>query len=273
MSSAAHHLVLMFSSPWQHRFLLGQLVRRTVLVSYRGSVAGVLWSLAQPLLMLAVYTFVFGTVFKVRWWGTGNEHGVELAVTLFVGLLVFRLLSDCLARAPNLVVEQAHLVKRIVFPLEILPWVALGGALFQFAAGLLILLVALPLVRGGLPWTAVLAPLVIAPLALMCLGLGWSLAAIGVYLRDTEQAMGVVLSALLFLSPIFYPLAALPAPYRPYLLLNPATFPIEQARAVLLHGRVPDWFGLGLYTLIALAVAWLGVTGFQRARAGFADVL
>lgn len=263
----------MVESLWRHRALVLQLARREILRRYRGSLLGLAWSFLHPLLMLAVYTFVFSVVFEARW-GAGDDKGrAGFAIILFAGLIVHALFSECLNRAPSLILSSPAYVKKVVFPLEILPFVAIGVALFNASIGFAVLLAAQSVLFGGLSWTVIFIPVVLAPLTLAILGLTWLLAAISVYLRDIAQSVGVVTTTLLFLSPIFYPAAALPEPYRGLLHLNPLTFVIEQARSVLIWGQPPDWGGFALYSAASLLAAWGGFWWFQRTRTGFADVV
>ena len=245
------------SSAWTNRRLIYQMARRDVLGRYRGSVLGLTWWFFHPLLMLAIYTFVFSTVFKARW-GVGPEEGhAEFAVVLFVGLIVHGLFAECVNRAPQLVVSNVNYVKKVVFPLETLPWIAMGSALFHGGVSLLVLLLMRAALMEWIPWTAALLPLVMLPLVLATMGFSWFLAATGVFVRDIGQTTTVLTTMLLFLSPVFYPVSALPAEFQRVLLLNPLTFIIEQARDVLIWGRLPDWGGLMLYSLLETATSWM----------------
>lgn len=262
----------MMGSLWRNRSLAGLLIAREVAGRYRGSVMGLLWSFFHPLLMLAVYTFVFSVVFQARW-GAGGESKFQFALVLFAGLMVYSLFAECLNRAPSLILSNVNYVKRVVFPLEILPWVALGSALFHLAISLLVWLAAYAALFGVPPATVVFFPIVLIPLALMTMGLSWILASLGVYLRDVAQVVGVLTATLLFLTPIFYPIDNLPAELRPWLALNPLTPIVAWARDVLMWGHVPDWPAFGLFTAGTLIFAWLGFAWFQKTRKGFADVL
>jgi lipopolysaccharide transport system permease protein len=266
-------LPYVFGSLWRHRRLVWQLTRRDVVGRYKGSYLGLLWSLFYPLLMLAVYTFVFGVVFKTRWADSANSSVAEFSLILFTGLIVFGLFSECANRAPSLVLTRANFVKRVVFPLEVLPWVALGTTLFHTAINLVVLLVAGLIVHQTLPATWPLIVVVLLPLVLFTLGLTWLLAALGVYVRDVAQTVGIITAALMFLSPVFYPVTAVPEQMRTLFALNPLSIVIEQARAVLVFGTLPDFGGYFVWLACGLAVAWLGLVAFQRARVGFADVL
>lgn len=262
----------MLASGWRHRSLIVTLVRREVAARYRGSVFGVFWSVLNPIIMLMIYTFVFSVVFKARW-NSGSESKSEFALMLFAGLMVFGLLSECVNRAPGLIVSNANYVKKVVFPLEVLPVVVLGGAAFNLAISLLVWLMAYAVFYGGVHASLVFLPLVLLPLMLMTLGGGWFLAALGVYLRDSGQVVSVAMSMLMFVSPIFYPVSALPEAYRGYLQLNPVTSVIEQTRAVLFIGVAPDFSQLFLSLLGAFFFCWFGFAFFQKTRKGFADVL
>ena len=261
----------MLDGLWRHRALIRVFVVREVAGRYRGSFLGLLWSFITPMLMLAVYTFVFSVVFNARW-GGGGESRYQFAMVLFAGLIIFNIFAECVAKAPGLVVGNANYVKKVVFPLEILPWVNLGSALFHAGVSLLVLLAALAVV-DGIPWTVLLLPLVLLPFVLLVMGLSWFLASIGVFVRDVGQFIGTVVTVLLFMSPIFYPISALPGSVARFLFLNPLTFIIEQSRELIIWGRLPNWSGLGLYLLFAAVVAWLGFAWFQKSRKGFADVL
>lgn len=263
----------MFASLWRNRQLIMQLTRRDVLGRYRGSLLGLAWSFFNPLFMLAVYTFVFSVVFKARW-GVGEpDSRMQFALILFAGVIVHSLLAEGINKAPLLILGHANYVKRVVFPLEILPWVVLGSSLFHAAVSLVILLIAQAAFGGGVPATAVLLPLVLLPMLPVAMGCAWWLAATGVFVRDIAQMTGLLTTVLMFLSPVFYPLSSLPEPMRKWLYLNPLTFIIEQARAVLFTGVQPHWTGLLLYLLVGMAVAALGFRWFQMSRPGFADVV
>nr|WP_284701656.1 ABC transporter permease [Rhodoplanes tepidamans] len=253
-----------------------QLAQREVAARYRDSALGLVWSLLTPLFMLAVFTFVFGTVFKSRWptADDGGDHSTaEFAVILFTGMTVFQLFADVITRAPRLVLENVNYVKKIVFPLAILPMVAVGSTLFDTAIRLAVLIVFIVAIQGGLPATALLLPLVLVPYLVLILGLSWFLSALGVYIRDIAQIIAPLLTAMMFLSPIFFPASALPAWTRPIQVLNPIVLPVEEARNVLIWGHPPDWTALALYSVTAGIVAALGLLWFQKTRKGFADVL
>ena len=272
MRSFSASPIEMFASLWRNRELIKASVKREVLGRYRGSALGLLWSFFNPIFMLAVYTFVFSEVFKARW-NAGSDSKTEFALVLFAGLIVFNLFAECINRAPGAILSNVNYVKKVVFPLEILPVVTLLSVLFHGLISLSVWLLAY-LMFFGLPHATVLyLPLVILPLLLLILGLSWALSSLGVYLRDVSQFVVLITMVLMFLSPIFYPTTALPEHYRLLLYLNPLTAVIEQTRDVLFWGKAPDFFVLGIYWVATLGAAWLGFAWFQKTRKGFADVL
>lgn len=264
--------VEMFASLWRHRELVKASAKREVLGRYRGTILGLLWSFFNPLFMLTVYTFVFSEVFKARW-SAGSESKTEFALVLFAGLMVFNLFAECINRAPGLILSNPNYVKKVVFPLEILPFVGLLSAVYHMFISLGVWLVAYVILAGMPHVTVLLLPLVILPFALFIMGLSWALASLGVFLRDVSQFIGVVVTTLMFLSPIFYPVSVLPEAYQHILYLNPLTSAIEMTRDVLYWGRLPDFQVLALYWLVTVAVAWFGFAWFQKTRKGFSDVL
>lgn len=259
---------------WRNRQLIAQMTRREVLGRYKGSAMGLAWSFVQPLFMLTVYTFVFSEVFKARWGGAGAvQSKTEFAVLLFVGLIVLNLFSEVINRAPSLVVANVNFVKKVVFPIEVLPVSAMGAALFHGCVSVVVLLCAILIFNGGLAWTVVFFPLVLLPLVIVTLGLAWILASLGVFLRDVGQTISLLTTVLMFLSPVFYPVTSVPPRFQPFIMANPLTFIIEQSRDVLVWGKMPNWLGLVLYLIAACIVAWAGYAWFQKTRKGFADVL
>ncbi len=232
---------------------------------------GLLWSFVQPLLMLAIYTVVFGYFLKARWAGTSSS--LEFSLVLFSGLILFNFLTECLSRAPAIILANPNYVRKIVFPLEILPWVTVGAALFHTSLSLVAWMVFDLLVHHSLHWTLIYLPLLLFPLMLVAVGLCWFLSATGVYIRDVGQVVGLVVQALMFLSPLFYPVKDVPPRFQKILMANPLSFVIEQARRIMVQGQSPDFRGLAVYWLASAAVAWLGYMWFQHARDGFADVL
>ena len=259
--------------PWRSRTLLWQFARRDVLGRYRGSVLGLAWSFLTPVLMLGVYSFVFVGVFRASWPGAAKGGGLEFALQAFAGLVVFNLFSEVVGKATNLVVEQPNLVKKVIFPVELLPWVTVLSGLFHLAISVITLLVVAVAVRGSVPWSALALPAVVLPFVPLLLGLGWFLSALGVYVRDAGPIITMLVSLFMFMSPVFYSVNSLAEEWQFWMHLNPLTLIIEQVRAVLLMGQWPDWVALGSYSMMACAVAVLGGLFFQLTRRGFADVL
>lgn len=262
-----------FSSFWRYRDLIVRMTKREVLGRYRGSVMGLLWSFFNPILMLAIYTFVFSVIFKARW-GLHIDSKTEFAILLFAGLIIFNMFSECINRSPNLILNNVNYVKKVIFPLEILPWVGLFSALFHALVSTVILLLFYLLINHSLHWTALYFPVILFPFIFFIMAGSWFLASFGVYVRDVGQAIGVITTIVMFLTPIFYPLTSLPPVYQKYVLyFNPLTFVVDQARNVLVFGLPPHWLGLGIYFVCSVLVAWLGLWWFQKTRHGFADVL
>lgn len=259
---------------WRNRHLILELTRRDVIGRYRGSVMGLAWSFFNPLLMLAAYTFVFGAIFQARWpERTLGQSKLEFAMILFAGLIVHSIMADCFVRAPGLIASNANYVKRVVFPLEILPVVSVLSAVFHALVSTVVLLLTLVFVTGRIPVTAVAFPLILLPYVLGLTGGAWLLASLGVFLRDIGQSIGVVVMLLMFLAPIFFPQSAVPAEFRTVIMFNPLTYFVESARDTLLWGIWPDWRSLLTAALGGSVCALLGLWWFQKTRKGFADVL
>ena len=259
-------------STLRHGDLVRQLVRREFAQRYRGSMLGGLWAFVIPLVMVMVYTFVFTVVFPTRW-GSVDVAETNFVVIFLVGAITHGLFAEALGRAPNLIVTQPNYVKKVVFPLEILPIVVVVGALITATIGFAIAIFLNIVLAHAVQWTAIFLPLILMPYLVLLLGMILLVSALGVYIRDLSQAMGVIITLALFLTPVFYPITAVPERFRSFIYLNPLTFVVEQAREVMLFGHLPNWALLGLYTLGSLAFCWIGLFVFQRARGGFADVL
>lgn len=258
--------------PWRHAGLIRQFVAREVHNRYRQSWLGVAWLVLTPLAMLGVYTLVFRHVMKVKWVGL-EESNLSFALRIYAGLAVFNFFAECVNRAPNLVREQPHLVKKVVFPLEVLAWVNVTSAAVGLMVSMVLLLVLGFWDRGGLSVSALALPLVWLPMVPLCVGLGWLLSGVGTYVHDVGQLLGMVLSALMFLSPIFFPVEALPEAVRGFMFLNPLALVITQTREVVLLGLWPDWSALAVEFLVCSLIAVVGAAFFRVTRAGFADVV
>ncbi|MCC6319870.1 MAG: ABC transporter permease [Phycisphaerales bacterium] len=266
----------------RHRELIGQFARREVMERHKGAYLGAAWNVVNPLLSLAIYTFVFGYVFHSRWeeaaktnMGGAGGGGVSGAFVLpfFLGHALFHFFSECVNRAPNVVASRSNLVKRVVFPVEILPVVAVLSSLVYPIAAVACLLAVQVAITGTVPVTALLLPVVALPLAPMCLGIGWILAALGVYVRDVRHVTLVLTQLSMFLTPVFYPVERIPESWRGLYMLNPVAIVIENSRAVMLWGRMPDWGAWGVMLAGSLALMQAGYAVFMRARRGLSDVI
>lgn len=249
------------------------LARHEIRGRYRGSVAGMLWSFLVPLLMLGVYTFVFGAVFQARWGDDSSGSSLDFALMLFIGLINHSFLSESLMKSTGVVLANANYVKKVMFPVEILPVIQILAALFHLAVSFLVLLAFYLVVNHTLNVTLLWYFLLVLPLTVMALGFSWMAAGLTVYLRDLAQVMPLVTTLLLFLSPIFYPVSRLPEGLQPLFHANPLTFVIEQSREVIAYGNAPDFVGLAAYSVVALGVAVAGFFMFRKLKSGFADVI
>lgn len=261
-----------FSVGFRHRSLLLALTKREVVGRYKGSLFGLMWSFITPLLMLAVYTFIFGEVFSARW-HTSVELPGQFALMLFAGLILFNFFSEVINRAPGLILSNVGYVKKVVFPLEILSLVAISSALFHVLISLFVWILAYIVLFGAPHLTVLFIPIVLIPFIILVLGFTWFLSALGVFVRDIGQLIGLLTTAMMFLSPIFFPITSLPEQYQRFVYLNPLTVPIEELRAILFWGEQPDWNAIWGYSMISFVTAYLGFYFFQKTRKGFADVL
>jgi lipopolysaccharide transport system permease protein len=258
---------------WTHRDLIRQFTRREVEGRYRGSFLGLSWSFLHPLALLAVYTFVSGVVFRARWPGSSRDSLADVALLLFCGLVAFNILAECLGRAGSLVLAVPSYVKKVVFPLELLPVAVLASALFHALASLFILLGVSMLLRGSLPWTVLLLPLAAAPLVFLTAGVTWLLSSLGVFLRDLAYVIPLALQILFFATPIIYPLESVPEPFRGAMRFNPLAFSVESFRRLIFQGVPPQWIALLAWALVTGAFMLFGYAWFMKSKRGFADVM
>jgi len=256
----------------RQRDLLFQLWERDYVARYRGGVLGIGWSVLNPLLTLAMYSFVFVIVFKMRW-PSGPDVKGNFVFLLFTGLIVHALFAEMINRAPMLVTSNVSYVKKVVFPLEFLPLMPLLGALLNFGVGLALVLILVFSLQGFIPLTVFLLPLVLIPFLLATLGISYFFAALGVYVRDLAQLVGFIASVSLFASPVLYPLDSVPQHFRYVLYFNPITFTVEELRGLSILGHAPHFAGLAVYTVYALVIFYFGYTWFEKTKRGFADVL
>ena len=258
---------------WQYRDLIRQLTKREVFQPYKGSFFGLVWVFLQPLLMLCVYTFVFSVIFESKWGIQAQGGRLMFAMAIFCGILTFNLLGDVANAAPGLVLGKANFVKKVIFPLEILPVVKFLDALIHACFGMGILLLGMLVAGYPIYWTLLLLPLVWMPMAFLSLGCGFFLTALGVFIRDIGATVGVLVTMLFFLSPIFYSVQAVPENLRKFCMLNPVALYVGDARKVFLWGELPDWprylVGLGVSILAFV----FGFIFFMRSKKAFADVM
>ena len=260
-----------FTDFWRHRGLVFELTKREFSGRYRGSFGGNFWSFVQPLFLLTVYTLAFGVILKSRWGGTGST--ADYALMLFAGLIVFNAFSEVLTRASTLITNNPNFVKKVVFPLELLPVVTVATALIHALIGMAVWLLGYAILFGTPKPTAVFFPLILACFVPVLLGLGWLLSAVGVVVKDISQLTSMLNHTLLFLTPIFYSMEAAPPILQNLLLLNPVTFVVEQARLVLFLGQIPSLKGLAVYFVLASVFAGVSLVLFKRLRPTFADLV
>lgn len=262
-----------FYNLYLHKDLLQQFVRRDIEGRYKGSNLGLVWSFINPLLMLMIYSFIFSIVFKARWRPQGEVNLGEFAITLFAGLIAFNIFSETVNRAPGLIIANPNYVKKVIFPVEILPVSILGSAVFHSMVSIAILIAGKLLIMGSVSPMMLLLPLIIFPLLCLTVGLAWILASLGVFLRDTTYAVGIMTQILFFMSPIFYPIEAIPEKYRFVLQINPLSGILENFRRVLIWNRMPEWGGWFLQVFVSLAIFVIGYMWFMKTKSGFADVV
>jgi lipopolysaccharide transport system permease protein len=255
----------------RHHSLVFELIKREFSRKYRGSIVGITWSVAQPLVLLMVYTVAFGLILKARWGFSGSTR--EYALILFIGLIVLNAFSEVLNRSPTLITENQNFVKKVVFPLELLPVVMVVTALLHALIGIAIWFAGYFLIVGVPQSTALMFPLIVVCFVPVLLGVGWLLSSVGVAFKDSSQLAGILSHALLFLTPIFYSLEAAPPHLQKILMFNPLTFVIEQLRLVLIFGQLPSLNGLVIYFGFACVFAVISLKIFQRLRVSFADML
>jgi lipopolysaccharide transport system permease protein len=258
---------------WRHRGLIRQLAWREVRGRYQGTRFGLVWSVLTPLLMLLVYTFVFNFVLKVRWGVAPQETALEFALTLFCGLAVYNVFAETVGRAPGLIIAHPNFVKKVVFPLEVLPVSALLAALVHALMGLVLVGVLAACFVRAPGWPVLLVPLLLVPYLCFILGLSWFLASLGTFLRDLGPGLTVALHLLIFLTPVFYPLHAVPPPWRWVLLMNPLTVYVENTRQVLVWGTPPGLLALTVAAVLSLLVMQAGYIWFMKSKRAFADVV
>lgn len=261
----------MLRSTGQSIELVFELTKREIQAKYRGTYAGIIWAFFAPVLMAALFTLFFAEVFKARW--EQFPSSLSFGIAIYSGLLVHSFVMDVLSRAVSCVISHSHLVRKLVFPIQVLPVVVVLSAAFHLTIGLAPLIVMSYWSGAQVSWHMSLLPLVLVPLLVLSLGLAWLGASLGVYLRDLAQAMPFIGNALLFLSPIFYARSALPEAFQPFMLVSPITLIVEAIRDIVMRQSLPDFWALSIYLVAATLLASLGYTTFQALKRGFIDVL
>ena len=256
----------------RQRHLILRLAARKIEAQYRGSTLGMLWAVLQPMILLAVYTFAFSFVLGSRW-GPGASAPGDFALYAYSGMLLYGVFSRPFGEAPGLMVSNQAYLKQLVFPAEVLPWVSVLAALFDFVVGFALWAVLFFALRGAASPSWALLPALVVPLVLFALASSWLLSSLGVFLRDLSQLVGLATTALFFMSPIVYPASRIPAWLAPFYGANPLVGILESSKQVLFAGEAPAWRALALVTLAAWIAAWLGHVWFLRTKASFADVL
>ena len=258
---------------WHRREVLSTFARIEFASRYHGAQLGVLWSLVSPLATLAVYTFVFSVVFKPSWAGGGDGGVAGYALILFAGLSAFEVFAASLNRAPRILSENVNFIKKVLFPLEILPVGVILAAVLESLVSLALVALGVLVTTGRLPATALLAPLAYLPLTMLTLGMCWVLAPVGVFLKDLGNIVGVGVQLLFFATPILYPLAAVPEPYRGLLALNPLHPVVDHLRRTIIYGQMPDWSALGWVSLASAGAMLAGYAFFINIKRLFADAV
>ena len=258
---------------WNARELLINLVKRNISVRYKGSMLGVLWSIVQPLMMLCIYTYVFSVVFKARWGENVGSSKGGFAIILFCGMALYSVFSESITLSSTQITSNVNFVKKVVFPLQLLP---LAQVLSSFVLGgiwLILLLFGAVFIFGNISWSMLLLPLVLLPFFLFTLGRAFFVSSLTVYIRDVPHVLSVVLQIFFFLTPIFYPVSAVPESFRKFLMVNPLTYMIEQTRMVMLYAQIPDWRFAAISFALGIGIFILGFGWFNKTQKGFADVI
>ena len=256
---------------WRNRSLIRTLVRRDILSRYSGSFGGAFWTVLNPLLLMLTYFFVFGLVLKSRIPGDPSPAG--FALYLLCGMLPWLAFSEAAGRAPGILLEHRNFIRKLLFPVEILPVnLAVTGLVTEFF-GLALFVAAVFLTRGHLPVTALYIPLIAIPQFLFTAGVCWFLAALGAFMRDLAQINGFLLTVWFFVTPICYPEQSMPTVARAWMEKNPFYILVHAYRAVLLDGVAPDWTPIIWLTAISGLIFIAGHAWFYKLRRSFADLL
>lgn len=271
-------MLTVFSNAWKERVLIRRLVNREIQARYRGSALGIVWAALLPLATIAIYAFVFGTVFRARW--SVPEHAAanssseySFGIMLFVGFIIFGIFSEPINRAPGLMLENPSYIKKVVFPLDVLAWVSVLAALVSAGIAFTVFLVIFTVMYGLPSIMILLLPLIVLPIVFIALGFTYILSSLGVYIRDIRQFIPLLTTMMMFLSPVLYPIENVPERFRQLVLINPLTIGITQARDAIFWGKLPNILEWSAYLLVSVTILVAGHAWFARTKKGFADVL
>lgn len=254
-----------------HGSLIRSLVRRDILGRYRGSFGGLFWTVIHPLLMMLTYYFVFGVVLRSSFGQDRSSTG--FLMYFLAGMVPWLAMSEAIGRAPGVILEHASFVKKLLFPVEVLPVTLVCSGLFSEVFALLIFTGAMAWFGYSFSVTALLLPLVLIPQFLLTQGLCWLLAALGVFFRDLGQIMGFVLTVWFFTTPICYDERALPGSYLWLFELNPMFVLVRSYRAIFLEAATPPWMPLAMLTVAAALVFVVGHGLFYKLKRSFGDMV
>lgn len=257
----------------RHRELIATCVGREFYGAYRETFLGTAWQVLNPLILLSLFTLVFGYIFNGKFNPAGHETPPEFAVALFVGLSFYLCIGQALTSSPALILSNSAYVKTLSFPLEVLPVAAVLNMMVNLLIGLALCMLGFLAIHGFVHWTAILLVPLIVCTALICLGLSWFLSSLAVFVRDVPSITSPLSMVLMFISGVFFPMTSVPQSIRWLFKLNPIAIIIEQARAVFLYGQVPNLLVMAAVAIVSVAVAIGGYWFFQRTKAAFADVL
>jgi lipopolysaccharide transport system permease protein len=255
-----------------HFDLLRQLVVRDILARYKGALLGLSWAAISPLALLGIYSFVFGYIFKARW-TAGEDTNVPYAIVLFVGLILHSLISEVFSRAPSVIAAQSNLVKKVVFPLYLLPLVIVGSGLFQLVISFFIWTISASYFEIFPNWVWLLAPMILLPLAIFACGISWLVASLGVFIKDISQFSGLFATLLLFLSPIFYQIDSLPKFVQGFIYINPLTVPVLEMQSLLFKGSFSNYEAIAMYNLASIVFSLTSLFLFEKIKPSFSEVL
>lgn len=258
---------------WIQRELLWQFTLRNVELRHRGSHLGLIWSFLNPLLMLGLYVFIFGYVLGGSFGVIPGETKLDYALGVFMGLTIFHFLAEVLGVSPTIIVSNPNFVKKVVFPLEILPAAAVGAAAFHALISLGLFLLGLQILGEGIHLDALWLPVIVLPIFLICLGFAWLFAALGVFFRDIGQVMQFFILALMYSSAVFNSPHRFPPAAWAFLKFNPILLAIELARNAILWRQPLNYTHLGYIYLFGLLACVLGHGAFRKMKPAFADVI